>query len=89
MSRARQDMLGVAVVGAGDMGQTHMQHIAEIPWLKIRAVADTDASRAAEQAKRFGGCAWTRVVVEFRSGDVGCFNVCWGLPEGTEALHHG
>lgn len=60
MSTKKQDSLGVAVVGAGDMGQTHMRHIAEIPWLKIRAVADVDASRAAEHAGRLEGCAWTQ-----------------------------
>ena len=45
---------GVAVIGAGDMGQKHMQNFSALADFEVRAVADVDEARAREQAERFG-----------------------------------
>lgn len=44
----------VAVIGAGMMGRIHAQAWAEQPGVRVGAVADADASRAAAVAERFG-----------------------------------
>lgn len=56
----QQEVFGVAVVGAGNMGQNHMKCIREVPWLNIRAVADTDAARARTQAETFDAPVWAQ-----------------------------
>lgn len=50
---------GIAVVGAGNMGQRHMTNASQIPGFEIRAVADVDADQAEEQAKAVGAPMWT------------------------------
>ena len=45
---------GVGVVGAGAMGKTHLRNFSRVPCFEIRAVADVDADRAAEQGAEFG-----------------------------------
>jgi len=46
--------LRVAVVGVGHLGQHHARIYASLPGCKLVAVADTNASRAAEIAQRHG-----------------------------------
>jgi myo-inositol 2-dehydrogenase/D-chiro-inositol 1-dehydrogenase len=42
------DALGVAVLGAGRMGQTHIRNLAGMPDVRLVAVADPDPARAEE-----------------------------------------
>lgn len=49
-----EKMFGVGCVGAGNMGRRHLENAADIPWFEIRAVADKDEARAAEQARKLG-----------------------------------
>ena len=54
-----QDEFGVALVGAGRMGQAHMAHVSQVPWFRIRAVADVNGQVAREQAEKLGAPFWT------------------------------
>lgn len=53
------ETMGVAVIGAGNMGKRHMKNSREIPEFEIRAVADVNAAAAEAQAKEFGAPFWT------------------------------
>ncbi len=47
--------VGIGLIGAGRMGQTFAYHLAySVPGVKFVAIADTNASKAAEVAERFG-----------------------------------
>ena len=46
--------LGVAVVGAGNMGRHHARNYAELPDAELRAVVDVDRERALQIASRYG-----------------------------------
>ena len=47
------DILRVGVIGVGSLGQHHARVYAEIPGVKLSAVADTDLGRAREIAERY------------------------------------
>lgn len=47
-------MVRMAVVGAGFWGLNHLRVLSEIPNVELVGVCDTDVSRAARAAKRFG-----------------------------------
>ena len=49
---AQKEAFGVAVVGAGQMVQTHMTSIGNIPWFELRALADVNLSSAQAQAEK-------------------------------------
>ena len=53
---SRNDVINVAVLGAGRMGRTHIRNIAGIPGVSIRIVADPNAD-AAEQGRAIGRAA--------------------------------
>lgn len=50
--------IGIAVIGAGNMGKRHMNNAREISAFDVRAVVDVDSAAAEAQAKEFGAPFW-------------------------------
>ena len=80
----QNDALGVAVVGAGNMGRRHMTAINEVPLFALRTICDANTELARERAEEFGAAEWTGDYAEVvRREDVDVVYVC--VPAGLHA----
>jgi len=73
--------LGICVLGAGDMGKTHLTAWGKVPGARLVAVADLDASRAQAAAEKHSvaGC-FTDVCEAIAQDGIDVVSVC--LPTG-------
>ncbi|HEY8283570.1 MAG TPA: Gfo/Idh/MocA family oxidoreductase [Chloroflexota bacterium] len=78
-----EDTLGVGFIGVGGQGEEQVRAFAALPGIRVRAVCDVDADRAATVAARYGAARWTT-----DPGELAAFDdlqlVCIATPE----AHH-
>jgi predicted dehydrogenase len=86
-------MLGIAIIGAGNVGRIRAQVIQRSPECCLRIVADVDAARAKDLAQPFGADATTDWVAATTSSDVDVVLVCtptkFHVEATKSALQHG
>lgn len=70
------DVLSVAVVGAGGIGQAHLKAIAAVETTRLAAVMDVDADRARQAAATYGGKACTRFEEVLEDPSVQAVHLC-------------
>jgi len=72
--------LGVGFVGVGGQGEEQVRAFAALPGVRIQAICDADADRAAAVAARYGAARWTTNLADLAALD-DLQMVCIATPE--------
>ena len=70
------DVLSVAVVGAGGIGQAHLKAIAALDSVHLAGVTDVDADRAQAAVTTYGGRAYARLEDVLEDDSVQAVHLC-------------
>ena len=65
-----QEYLDVAVIGLGAIGAAHVEAVLKAPSLRLAAVVDVDADRAAEVAARTGSRSFASIAALLEAGNI-------------------